>query len=46
MRKEYQIPEMEIIVFSYESDVITSSNETPFVPFNDGGWTEGASSDQ
>ena len=45
MRKEYQIPEMEIIVFSYKSDVITSSNETPFVPFSDE-WTGEASSGQ
>ena len=43
MREEYQIPEMEIIVFSYEKDVITSSNETPFVPFSDT-WTNEASS--
>lgn len=34
MGEEYQIPEMEVIVFSSESNVITSSNETPFVPFN------------
>ena len=45
MREEYQIPEMKIIGISYAGDVITSSNETPFVPFSDE-WTGEASSGQ
>ena len=39
MKEEYQIPGMEIINISYVSDVITSSNETPFVPFSET-WVE------
>ena len=33
MRKKYTIPEMELVVFKCE-DIVTGSNESPFVPFN------------
>ena len=33
MEKKYITPEMEVISFEC-IDVITGSNETPFVPFN------------
>lgn len=34
MKERYETPEMEIVVFETE-DIITASNETDFVPFND-----------
>lgn len=38
MRDDYAIPTMEIITFE-QADIVTTSNETPLVPFSET-WTD------
>ena len=38
MKEKYTIPTMEIITFG-QADIVTTSNETPLVPFSET-WTD------